>query len=431
VELVYSTRLELSSAISYEGARAICGEMDNSVYVFRANAPIYVVNNVSVLPTGAGGPSRWIGVSGRGRYNYHLSTVPPKPNVTVRTFLELQALPPAYENFQVYCVELQTVYSYFYSLPNVYINNISVIAVSGAPNSRWIGISGSYVYKNIDNLDTKSIEIGDGVTDGSGNIDASLSLGNVGSIEVFDEGSSIGTSIHRLNIVGPDVQATLVGPNEVSIGHGAGVPAFSITGFSNNHPLLEKGQGIGPTGTYPSLTFNWTYSPGPPDTSQSINNGVGAVTGLTKVFSPVSDITSNITYTLTAVNNMISYNATTSVNFQVKRYWGVSASDDPIGSATNTYGLLSSFLDSVNEEFATTRQTTKTFDCSLGRYFYFFFPSSFGTVDPQLQIGPFPVSLAYTGVITGFTNQSGHSEDYRVYRSDNILFDSVVTVTVL
>lgn len=429
MELVFSTRLELSSAVSYEGAHALCREMDNSVYVFRANAPIYVINNISVLPTGVGGNSRWIGINGRAKYNYHLSTVPPKPDITVRTKNELKALPAAYENYQVLCVETKTVYSYFFSLPNVYANDLSVISVLSAPNSRWVGINGSYVYKSIDNSDTKSIELGDGVTDGSGNINVSATLGS--SVEVFDEGVSLGTGINKINVVGSDVQATLNSPTEVTISHGVPVPSFSITGFSNNRPLLETGQSIGPTGTYPSLTFNWTYSPGPPDTSQSINNSVGAVTGLTKVFSPLSNITSNTTYTLTAVNNMLSYNATTSVNFQIKRYWGVSASDDPVGGAINTYTLLSGFLDSVNEEFASTRQTTKTFDCSLGRYFYFFFPSSFGTVDPQLQIGPFPVSLAYTGVITGFTNQSGHSEDYRVYRSDNILFDSVVTVTVL
>lgn len=58
-------------------------------------------------------------------------------------------------------------------------------------------------------------------------------------------------------------------------------------------------------------------------------------------------------------------------------------------------------------------------------------PTAWGTADPQLQIGPFPVSLAYTGTITNFTNQSGYSQDYYVYRSDNLLFDSSVVVTVL
>lgn len=431
LDLVYPTRSALSSAISYEGSTAICSDMDNSVYVFRSNAPIYVVNNVSVLSTGLGGASRWIGISGRAKYNYHLSTVPPKAGITVKTISELQAYPNAYENLQVFCIQTQTIYAYFFSLPNIYINDLSVVTVNSSAIARWIGIYGNYVYKSIDNSDTKSIESGDGVTDGSGNIDTGASLGSASSIEVFDEGISLGVGINKINIVGTDVQAVLTSSTGVTIGHNGSAPSFSITSFSNNRTLLEAGQSIGPTGTYPNITFNWAYSPGPPDTSQSINNGVGTVVGLSTVFSPIADVISDTTYTLTAVNNMLPYNATTSVNFKLKRYWGVSASDDPIGGSINTYALLGGFLDSINEEFATTRQTTKTFDCSAGRYFYFFFPDSFGTVDPQLQIGPFPVSLAYTGVINSFSNASAHSENYRVYRSDNLLYDSVVTVTVL
>jgi hypothetical protein len=259
--------------------------------------------------------------------------------------------------------------------------------------------------------------------------------GTSGGVEILDEGVSLGsTTINKINIVGSNFQATLDSPTEATISIGAAPPSFSITSFSNNRNTLEKGQSIGPTGTFSTITFNWGYSPGSPDTSQTINNGVGSIVPLSainKVYSPLINITSNITYTLTAVNNMISYPASTSISFKLKRYWGVSASDDPIASSVNTYALLGTFLDSINEEFATARQTTKTFDCSLGRYFYFFFPVVWGTVDPQLQIGPFPVSLAYTGVITGFTNQSGNSENYYVYRSDNLLFDPVVTVTVL
>lgn len=257
-------------------------------------------------------------------------------------------------------------------------------------------------------------------------------LDSLGSgIELLDEGISLGSNtINTINITGGNFEATLDSPTEATIAITVPPIPFAITNFTNNRSVLEKGESVGPTGTYSNMTFNWVYSRDP-DTSQSINNSVGAVAPVslrTKLHNPLSNINTDTTFTLTAVDAMTNYTANTGVNFQSKRYWGTSASSDPSGVAT--YTNLASFLDTVNQEFATTRQTTKIFDCSAGRYWYFFFPNSWGTASPEVMIGPFPVILAYSNTLS-FTNFSGHTETYRIYRSDNLIFDNPVSVQIL
>jgi hypothetical protein len=257
--------------------------------------------------------------------------------------------------------------------------------------------------------------------------------GGGGSVTVKDEGVVLGTNITSIDFIGGGVVAALTGPGQVTVGVGATPPSFGISSFTNNRNILEKGQSIGPTGTFPNISFGWSYS-ATPDTSQTINNGVGLVTpvsALSKLFVPVANITTDITYTLTAVNNAIGYNANTSIAFRSKRYWGVAAANDPVGSGVVDTTSLAGFLDIVNSEIATSRQTTKTFDCTGGRYFYFFFPVAFGTTSPQVQVGPFTSILTYVQTIVGFTNAFGHSEDYYVYRSTNLMNSNSVVVQVL
>jgi hypothetical protein len=149
--LVYNTRIQMNSAVAYEGATAMCVEMDNSVYEFRTNAPVYAINNTSVLATGAGGNSRWLGISGRGKYNSHRNLLKAKPDMTVSKLSDLKAL-TASENIQVFCVDTGTIYNYYYSLPNVPINGLSVVDVNSSSVARWIGIYGVYTYVNLDNI---------------------------------------------------------------------------------------------------------------------------------------------------------------------------------------------------------------------------------------------------------------------------------------
>lgn len=262
--------------------------------------------------------------------------------------------------------------------------------------------------------------------------------GSGGSITVKDEGGILSAGVTSIDFIGGGVTAALTGPGQITVGVGVIPPSFGISSFTNNRNELEKGQSIGPTGTFIDISFAWSYS-ATPDTSQTINNGVGLITPITalsKLFAPLVNITSDITYTLTAVNNAINYNANTSIFFRSRRYWGVSAADDPVGSGVIDTATLSAFLgaplvDTVNTEISNSRQTTKTFDCTGGKYIYFFFPVAWGTASPHLQVGQFQSVLSYVQTIVGFTNAFGHSENYYVYRSNNIMNSNAVVAKVL
>lgn len=202
--------------------------------------------------------------------------------------------------------------------------------------------------------------------------------------------------------------------NRFDIYIGSNQAAFAVDSFTNSAGQVEKGQSVGP------FNLNWAYNQGNANpTTQSIDQGVGALAAGLRTVAIAGPITADTTYTLSAVKGLENDSAQTSVIFRSKRYWGVSPDPDLIATGVGTYALLQAALEGFQQEFATTRQTTKEFDCSAGtRYPYFFMPAALGTVSPQIMSGVFPVVLSYVQTFS-FTNQSGHTETYRVYRSNN------------
>lgn len=255
------------------------------------------------------------------------------------------------------------------------------------------------------------------------------------NIEVQDEGSSLSTTVNILNVSSPLLQAVLDAPNKVTLVSTTPPPPFQILTFTNNRNVLEIGESIGsnPGDDYPDIDFSWTYNQ-VPSTSHTIvplspppTMPPLTVSG-SYLYAPAVSVATNTTYQLQVVHNSSTYTANTTVYFRPKIYWGVSTNSD--ASGITDYAGLTTFLDSVSEEFATSRFVTKTFNCTGGRYWYFFFPDSFGTASPEVRIGGFDFYLIYNTTIT-FQNAAGYTQDYRVYRSDNILYDSAVTVQIL
>lgn len=203
--------------------------------------------------------------------------------------------------------------------------------------------------------------------------------------------------------------------------------AFAVSSFSHDAGAnLEIGQSVS------NFNLNWAYNQGNANpTSQSINQGVGSVAAGLRTAAIAGPVTANTTYTLSATKGLESDSAQTSVTFGAKRYWGVSPDADLVATGISTHLLLSSLLENFQEEFATTRQTTKSFDCSAGaRYVYFLMPASLGTITPEIMSGVFPVVLAYTQTFS-FTNFSGHTQSYRIYRSNNPQNSNNVTWSIL
>lgn len=206
--------------------------------------------------------------------------------------------------------------------------------------------------------------------------------------------------------------------------NGSGGAAYNfINTFTVSQTTAEVGEIIS------DLTLDWTYNPDEdPDTSQSINQGIGTIANnLRTANTGAVDTTigSNKTWTLTTTHEAVVYVKQTSIAFKRKRYWGVSTDPD-IGTTPLAIGDIPTF----SEEFASARQTTKTFNCTGGRYIYILYPASLGVNTPEWELNNFPIVLTNVRTVD-FTNASGDTASYIVQRSDNLLHGSSISIEVL
>jgi len=219
----------------------------------------------------------------------------------------------------------------------------------------------------------------------------------------------------------------------VNCGEGGGggpiPPAYSIASFTISQTQAEVGA------TITNLILNWSYGPSNtnPDTSQSINQGVGTIannlrtanTGVVDTLTGASKI-----WTLTTNHLSNIYTANTTINFRRKIYWGIST------NASLGAGPISVFngaLTGFSSELATSRLTTKNFDCSGGRYIYFIYPASFGTnnPNPHWSVNGFPVTLSNVNTVNLTNAFNNDTVSYIVQRSTNLLYGSSINVQVL
>lgn len=183
-----------------------------------------------------------------------------------------------------------------------------------------------------------------------------------------------------------------------------------ITSFTGGG-TYEKGSTIN------SINLSWTLNK--EVTSQSINQGIGDLDiSLRKYDISEANLTEDTTYTLTVSDGKNSDKANTSVLFRQKRYWGVSTET----SLTNEQILA------LSQEFSTSRNQNRTFDCSGGKYFYFVIPTQYCN-GIRFKVG----GLSFTGMEETpiqLTNASGYVASYNVYRCSNIQTGSAINVEV-
>ena len=183
-----------------------------------------------------------------------------------------------------------------------------------------------------------------------------------------------------------------------------------ITSFTGGG-TYEKGSVIN------NVNLSWTLNKG--ITSQSINQGIGDLDiSLRKYDISEANLTEDTTYTLTVSDGKNSDSASTSVLFRQKGYWGVSTET----SLTNEQILA------LSQEFSTSRNQNRTFDCSGGKYFYFVIPTQYCN-GIRFKVG----GLSFTGMeetTIQLTNASGYEASYNVYRCSNIQTGSAINVEV-
>ena len=169
--------------------------------------------------------------------------------------------------------------------------------------------------------------------------------------------------------------------------------------------------------TRATTTLNWTWNK--TIQSQSLNHGIGSLDPALRTYTYSTAITSDTTFTITGTDGTTSKSANTSVTFLPKRYWGVSAKTS----------LTDAEIIALSSELSTSRKQTRTFNCSGGKYFYFAIKTSYCS-GIEFKVG----GLSFSDMLVEtrqFTNASGYTDSYNIYRVNNIQTGSAIQVEVL
>lgn len=181
---------------------------------------------------------------------------------------------------------------------------------------------------------------------------------------------------------------------------------ISISSFSNDKGTNEIGSSVS------SATFSWSLNKVPTTlslSSGSLTNTLTASKQSNSLVSFATPITSNTTFTLTAADSRKTVSGTSSINFLYGVYYGVS-------STTATNSIDSTFVRSLTRQLQSGYKGTYNVNASSGQYIYFCYLASLGT--PDFAVNGF--SGGFNLVKTfDFTNASGNTSSYNVYRSTN------------
>ena len=177
---------------------------------------------------------------------------------------------------------------------------------------------------------------------------------------------------------------------------------LAISAFTTPNANFEKGVVL------TSLGVSWSYNK--TIVSQNITGPITPVvltTGERTRTLAISNQTSNFTLVLSALDER-SLNRTRnlSINFLNKIYWGQALQPGSVNSA---------FVLTLQNELKATRQ--KSFNVNLGAnvYAWFAHPVAYGLA----SFKTYGLDGGFDAPVTiSFTNASGHTEDYYVYRSE-------------
>lgn len=196
---------------------------------------------------------------------------------------------------------------------------------------------------------------------------------------------------------------------DVTSGESEGVTTYTVALFTAFVATLSGGADHEVGSSVATVSLVWSYNK--TIASQTLA-GTGTTTPLTadRAQTATGPYTTNVTFTVTGDTGSETDDATTSVLFKSKRYWGVSA------NATLTDGQIIALAGS---ELATALAQTRSLSPSA-QYMYFAFPASFGT--PTFTVNGL-LNTAWSKVrsASAFVNASGATVSYDVWRSDNLL----------
>lgn len=174
---------------------------------------------------------------------------------------------------------------------------------------------------------------------------------------------------------------------------------IAITSFTHSMGNQEKGS------TLNDVTLKWVTNKTPKILSI---DDVEIDAKLKTITLGEQGLTQNKTYKLKAVDDRdYTVEKTTTISFYNGIYYGVGAE---ITTVTNT------FIQTLTKKLQASRVTEFTVTSDSGKYIYFAIPASYG--EPTFTVGGFTGGF-YKLSTLNYTNPSGFSENYNVYRSVN------------
>jgi hypothetical protein len=169
--------------------------------------------------------------------------------------------------------------------------------------------------------------------------------------------------------------------------------------------------------------LNWSYNKSV--ISQSLDNSIGSLPIDQRIynFTTPTPITSNHSFTVSGHDGTQGADATATIGFYKRRYWGT------IPSSQNALPTNAQLL-SGSSELAANRNKSIKYDCSTpsgGQYFYYAYSSVYDISDVTVNGFPFsdwfdpinPSIGTVTPVTVSVTGQYGYIENYLIYRVYN------------
>lgn len=175
---------------------------------------------------------------------------------------------------------------------------------------------------------------------------------------------------------------------------------IGINSFTNNKNTVEMGT------TITDVTLNWSLTKDP-QTLKIDDENITPSNVRTKTYSGLN-LTSNKTYTLQVTDEKgASTTKTTAITFLNGVYWGAKV-------APNTYN--SDFVLTLTKGLQGNKNKTFTVNASAGEYIFYALPARYGSC--AFNVGGFDGGFGKIDTIQ-FTNASGYTESYDIYKSVN------------
>jgi hypothetical protein len=174
---------------------------------------------------------------------------------------------------------------------------------------------------------------------------------------------------------------------------------IDLSSFYVSPSIAEKGSEV------TRVELSWSVNKTP--TSLTLDGLAIDKNSTSKTLNGLS-LTTTKTYTLKATDEK---GATDTAYAYVRFYNGVY-----YGVATKPNNYDSAFIKSLERSLQSSKSNTFIVTAGAGQYIYYALPTSYGT--PNFNVGGFDGGFTKVGTIP-FTNASGYTENYDIYRSEN------------